>query len=98
MFELIVSEPPEEDDPDPTVLDKGYELFVLRESLVDMAREGESRLIAARKDGGEDGQASWRVEKTYSWAEWGEKGARMRDPTMYDRQWVRRPLFLCGFC
>ena len=64
---------------------KAYELFVLRDTLVTFAREGEERLALFRR------QASWRaeVERTIQWSAWGEKGSRMLDISMPQRIWVR---------
>lgn len=83
VFDLQVMEPM---DP-PQEYVKGCELFVLRETLVDIARKGEEELISLRKQDGE-GNSHWRVENQYPWAEWGETGARMLDMSMNQRSWV----------
>ena len=62
-----------------------YELFVLRETLVTLAREGEERLALVTR------QASWRAEaeRYIEWTDWGEKGSRMLILSMPQRIWVR---------
>jgi hypothetical protein len=65
-----------------------YELFVLRETLVDLAREGEDRLKRMRKQGSDDGLGSWRAERNLPWSEWGEDGSRLMDVSMRRRTWV----------
>ncbi|OCF36703.1 hypothetical protein I316_01299 [Kwoniella heveanensis BCC8398] len=68
---------------------KSYELFVLRETLVKMAVAGERRLQQAWDNGGDlDGLGIRGVERTISWVDWGEKGARIMDATMKKRSWV----------
>jgi hypothetical protein len=89
VFELLVIDPAEAPiGPQEEIGTKAYELFALRETLVDLAREGEDRLVSLRKGGSEQGHALWRVEKTFSWAEWGEQGARMLPIAMRQRNWV----------
>jgi hypothetical protein len=65
-----------------------YEMFVLRETLVKLGREGEERLRRARHEGDEPWRA--KVEQTWTWEEWGVEGARLMDVTMRRRNWVRR--------
>ncbi|WVF71624.1 hypothetical protein IAT40_006432 [Kwoniella sp. CBS 6097] len=68
---------------------KSYELFVLRETLVQIARNGEERLHGAWDNGGDiDGLGIRGVEKTIPWVDWGEKGARFMEATMKKRSWV----------
>ncbi|KAK8864257.1 hypothetical protein IAR55_001503 [Kwoniella newhampshirensis] len=90
VFELKVGEP--RDDASPILHDlasKSYELFVLRETLVDLAEQGEERLTKAWKNGGdEDGLGIRGVERIFSWADWGEKGARLMEALMRRRSWV----------
>lgn len=66
-----------------------YELFVLRETLVDLAKAGEERLRAARDEGGTDGFERFRVEEDIKWEDWATEGARMMDASMPTRSWVR---------
>ena len=88
VFELQVTEhalntPPE------ALETRAYELVVLRETLVDMAREGEKRLATIRKAAKDQVEYPyWRVEENFAWAEWGEKKARMMDMSMTQRRWV----------
>ncbi|WVQ99262.1 hypothetical protein IAU59_006394 [Kwoniella sp. CBS 9459] len=68
---------------------KSYELFVLRETLVKIAAEGEAQLRKAWDNGGDiDGLGIRGVERTVPWADWGEKGARIITATMKKRSWV----------
>nr|XP_031857816.1 uncharacterized protein CI109_006759 [Kwoniella shandongensis]KAA5524888.1 hypothetical protein CI109_006759 [Kwoniella shandongensis] len=90
VFELKVGEPITEGPPIMNEMtSKSYELFVLRETLVDLAEQGEDRLRKAWENGGdEDGLGIRGVERTFVWADWGEKGARMLDRVMRRRNWV----------
>ena len=67
-----------------------YEVFVLRETLIELAREGEKRLEEQRrtKDKETGEYAFWRVEKNIPWAQWGVKGSRILDISMKRRNWV----------
>ncbi|WRT66203.1 uncharacterized protein IL334_003156 [Kwoniella shivajii] len=68
---------------------KSYEIFVLRESLVELAIKGEERLQEAYKNGGDlDGLGIRGVERNMSWSEWGETNTRMMDAVMKRRSWV----------
>lgn len=70
----------------PTQLEQhGYELFVLREMLVDLAKTGEKKLADVR--GTDDRYAVWRVEQRLEWEDWYDK-ARMKELTMRNRNWV----------
>ena len=93
VFDLHVLEPSDQAlGVEDRMTTKAYELFVLRETLVKMARDGEARLREQRglAGGAAGGCAIWRVEKTISWSDWGEKGSRMMDITMPRRNWVCR--------
>lgn len=91
VFQLKVTEPPnpELDRAGPS-RKVGYELFILRETLVKLAQEGEERIREQRgeREGNAGEYAFWRVEKTYPWSEWGEKGSRFMDISMKKRAWV----------
>ncbi|KAL1410397.1 hypothetical protein Q8F55_004407 [Vanrija albida] len=71
-----------------------YELFVLRETFVQMAHEGEERMRRAwtspRRSGvGADDMLPNAVLRTYHWAEWGEQNARLqRQFQQRQRNWV----------
>ncbi|WVQ82207.1 hypothetical protein IAT38_004335 [Cryptococcus sp. DSM 104549] len=66
-----------------------FELFVPRETLVNMGKEGEARLAKAYANGGDvDGLGIRGVERTLAWEDWGEKGARIMDAVMRNRSWV----------
>ena len=70
----------------PTQLEQhGYELFVLREMLIDMARAGEKRLADVR--GTDDRYAVWRLEKRMEWQDWYDR-ARIKELSMRSRNWV----------
>lgn len=91
VFDLQIVEPRDPALP-PTQHDgldtTSFELFVLRETLVDLAKEGEDRLRRVRKQGSEDGFGSWRAERNLPWSEWGEEGSRLMDVSMRRRTWV----------
>lgn len=91
VFELKVNEPPnpELNRTGPRVK-VGFELFVLRETLVKLAQEGEQRIREQRdaRDGTSGEYAFWRVEKNFPWSEWGKKNARFQDMSMRNRAWV----------
>lgn len=67
-----------------------FEVFVLRETLIELAREGEKRLEEQRgtKDKETGEYAFWRVEKNITWEQWGVKGSRILDISMKRRNWV----------
>lgn len=66
----------------------GCELFVLRETLVRLAEEGEQRMRSALQISGEGWSYRWDIEKVYPWDEWGKTQARMLDVAMKRRNWV----------
>jgi hypothetical protein len=73
---------------EPRVEESSLELFVLRETLLDMIRDGEERLIKARETDGK-GAEFFRVERTYHWAEWGEANTRIKLAAQKEkRRWV----------
>lgn len=91
VFELKLVEPTEgiegiTEEPDTVP----YELFVLRETLVRLAEEGEKRLKVARESPGPDGFERWMVEEMIKWDDWGLKSARLMDTSMAKRYWVSR--------
>lgn len=91
VFELSLNEPADAEFELAQHLDqKNFELFVLRETLVALAKEGEERLVEQRgcrdEDTGE--YAFWKVERNIPWAEWGEKQSRFMDMSMSRRVWV----------
>jgi hypothetical protein len=94
VIDLHVIEPgdnPEEMIPDLLGQESiGFELFILRETLVTLANEGEERLKTVRADNGADGNQPWRVVVALAWSEWGEHSSRMMDLSMKRRQWVGR--------
>ena len=96
VFELSLSEPAGAEFGAQHLDQKNFELFVLRETLVLLAKEGEERLIEQRASRSEStGEyAFWRVERTIPWAEWGEKKSRFMDMSMSRRVWVST---LCAF-
>ena len=65
-----------------------YELFILRETLVDLAKDGEERLVQAKAEAGNEGWRRSDVELTIPWDEWGRFGARLMDMSMEERRWV----------
>ncbi|WWC70361.1 uncharacterized protein I206_104311 [Kwoniella pini CBS 10737] len=68
---------------------KSYEIFVLRETLVEFARQGEERLRQAYDNEGDlDGLGIRGVERNVPWSEWGEEKTRMMDAVMKRRSWV----------
>jgi hypothetical protein len=66
----------------------GFEMFILRETLVGLAREGEERLREVREENMGEGNQPWRVEIGLRWEDWGVKGCRLMDISMRRRQWV----------
>jgi hypothetical protein len=96
VFELSVHEPHASYavDANPVLAagrgtNKSYELFVLRETLVGMAKEGEERLRKERNGQG-DGREfrRWEVERIIPWEDWGETHSRFMDISMKKRNWV----------
>ena len=68
VFELQVLEP-HEDGPPEAMTSRHYEMFVKRETLLEMAVEGEKRLVDARDRG--DAYINNRVEVRLPWHKWG---------------------------
>lgn len=66
----------------------GCELFVLRETLVRFAEDGERRMRSSVQASGEGWFQRWNIEKVYSWEEWGQTQARLLDVAMKRRNWV----------
>ncbi|ORY32547.1 hypothetical protein BCR39DRAFT_522781 [Naematelia encephala] len=88
VLEMSVNEPGLDDqDPPDRRVSRSYELFILREMLVEMGKEGEQRLIKARLED-QDGYVPLRPEKVVPWAEWAPTGARLMDISMRRRNWV----------
>lgn len=66
-----------------------YDLFVLREYLVQLAAEGQERLRRSRlKPGDNDRLEIWDVLRNVSWNEWGPRNSRLLNEAMPNRQWV----------
>ncbi|ORX36815.1 hypothetical protein BD324DRAFT_580515 [Kockovaella imperatae] len=63
-----------------------YELFVLRETLVNLAKNGEARFERARETS--DRFSPWRLEENFSWEDWGVTNARLMNASMKNRAWV----------
>lgn len=90
VFELAVGDPPG------LALDMGsgldgqtFEMFVLRETFVDMANEGEERLRRSRlPEGDADRLEVWDVTRTLRWDEWGVEHSRLMETSMPRRHWV----------
>jgi hypothetical protein len=90
VFELKLREPVGPDFGENHLEHKEFEVFILRETLIDLACEGEKRLEEQRatKDRDTGEYAFWRVERNIPWAEWGLKGSRIMDISMKRRNWV----------
>ncbi|KAK4689571.1 hypothetical protein P7C73_g542, partial [Tremellales sp. Uapishka_1] len=82
VFDIQVMEPAAQDDGN-AMLSLTYELFVLRETLVAMVKEGERHLRDSRSREG-----ILRIERVLKWQDWGEANARMMDVSMRRRNWV----------
>ena len=87
VFDLHIREPVEDEGRQMRTT-VSYELFVLRELLVDIAKEGEERLSSAKAQAGQDGWRRSDVEINVPWEEWGRDGARLMDISMEHRKWV----------
>lgn len=95
VFELSVHEPHASYSANTNVLaagrgtNKSYELFVLRETLVGMAKEGEERLRKERNGVGNGTEfRRWEVERIIPWEAWGVTHSRFMDISMKKRNWV----------
>jgi hypothetical protein len=94
VFDLQMGDPPPEGEgPDFPTTTNTYELFVLREYLVQLATEGQERLRRSRLPSMDvDRLDVWEVTKNQMWSEWGQSNARFLTQTMANRLWVRPPL------
>ena len=72
-----------------------FELFVLRETFVEMAVRGETRLEEVRNRSGEERFTPWRVEEKVGWEQWGYVNARLVASSMRSRDWVGSPADEC---
>ena len=90
VFEISVREPPNPQLDGRGVGSKvGYELFVLRETLVDIALKGEAKMEAQRKSRNSlYDPIYFPVDESIPWASWGEKKSRFMDMSMRKRTWV----------
>ncbi|WWC94014.1 hypothetical protein V866_000852 [Kwoniella sp. B9012] len=89
VFELKVVGNTEDDNIPIRDRKRSYEIFILRETLVKFATEGETRLKEAYENGGDfDGLGIRGVEKNVPWSEWGEGNTRFMDAVMKRRSWV----------
>jgi len=97
VFELQMGDPPPEGEgPDFPTTTNTYELFVLREYLVELAVEGQERLRRSRLPvADQDRLEVWEVMKNQMWSEWGQVHARFLTQTMANRAWVGRPSIVC---
>jgi hypothetical protein len=86
VFDIHVMEPPDEVNQQPP--GSAFELFVLRETLIKYAEEGEGRLRVVREENRSEGNQPWRLEVMLPWEQWGVKDTRMMDLSMHRRQWV----------
>jgi hypothetical protein len=86
VLELQLGDPPPDgEDADFPTNTTTFELFVLREYLVQLATEGQERLRRSRAN---DGLEVWDVLANMPWSEWGEKNARFLTQAMPLRAWV----------
>ncbi|KAL7424101.1 hypothetical protein Q5752_001686 [Cryptotrichosporon argae] len=69
---------------------RSFELFMLRETLVGLAKAGEDRLRTSWDTLGafDDGSGQWMIDRTLDWADWGVRGARLMPASMRNRTWV----------
>jgi hypothetical protein len=90
VFELSVVDPPDPIIDFNRVPDgENFEMFMLRETLVGIANEGEERLRRSRLPlGDKDKLEVWDVARTWKWEEWGEEHTRFTEMTMARRHWV----------
>lgn len=90
VFELQMGDPPPEGEgPDFPTGTNTYELFVLREYLVQLASEGQERLRRSRLSATDDDKLEvWEVMKNQMWSDWGQTHARFLTQTMAHRLWV----------
>lgn len=72
-----------------------YELFILRETLVEMAIQGEERIRRSRLPKDDEQRLEvWDVALTLRWEDWGEQHARLSEMKMLARQWVSAVLYI----
>jgi hypothetical protein len=92
VFDLQMGDPPPEGEgADFPTTTNTYELFVLREYLVQLAAEGQERLRRSRLSAtDEDHLEVWELMKNQMWSEWGVTNARFLTQTMANRLWVCR--------
>jgi hypothetical protein len=92
VFELSVVDPPDPIIDFNRVPDgENFEMFMLRETLVGIASEGEERLRRSRLPvGDKDRLEVWDVARTWKWEEWGEEHTRFTEMTMARRHWVSK--------
>lgn len=90
VFDLTLGDPPEAGaDPNQQTHQNHYELFVLREYIVQLAQEGEERLRRSRlRAENEDRLDIWDVSQTLAWSVWGERNSRFLTQSMSNRRWV----------
>ncbi len=80
VFEMQVSEVNEANN---VPFSPKFEMYVLRETFVEMALDGEKLLSQARLNGVNQIEV-----ETLHWRDWGVSGARFHDATMERRNWV----------
>ena len=91
VFQFFVSEPHEHvgegqvNFEEHIVQSQSFELFMLREYAVQMAKEGEDRL---RRTWSEPDYGYWNVLQAVRWSDWGENRTRLMEESMRRRSWV----------
>lgn len=90
VFDLTIGDPPVPGaEPNQQTEQNYYELFILREYMVDLSNKGEERLRRARLSAGDEERLEiWDVAQNLSWAEWGEQNSRLLNQSMENRRWV----------
>jgi len=89
VFDLTIGDPPFPGDANLTNNQSSYELFILREYLIDLSTKGEERLRRSRlRIEHEERLEIWDVALNLSWAEWGEQNSRLLHLSMDTRRWV----------
>lgn len=93
VFDLQVLQPPQNGGNNQARWpSKSYELFLLRETLVDLAQKGEERLEKSMDQAQWDGWGNHRVEEIIPWSDWGTHGSRLMNISMKRRSWVSTSL------
>lgn len=88
VFDISVHEPPDPNFDSRGLGQKvGFELFILREMLVDIALKGEKKLTDQRGTRTAP-YLYWPIDETIPWASWGERNSRLMDQSMRRRTWV----------